>query len=1031
MRLVVNTLRSATICWVVVLIGAQNLVADEPAARFVDALRDKGYYDIALEYLEKAKNNPNVAEDYRKRIKFVKATVMIDQVGQLRERKKIDAQLDTAQRLLKEYAADNKSLVESARTFQFRSRLLSTRADVSLRDADAKQLTEGEREKIREEARGYLEESLKSANGAYEAVKRLLGRNSKEGIKIKAGDSEALELAREMKGVFRKMSVHRPFIAERMASTFPERSPERKGLLNSAIDTYKKDVIDSNSSGEIAKVEANLRAGICSQQLGEHDQALDFFKQVMFNRQPGIGSLQKQALAAAADSWQESKEYPTRSVISQLEPVVENLTRNDKRDPVWLRVMLELGIAKYELSKIVKDEGDTVKSKKVLREAGRLLREITRIRNPHRDRAKKLLEKWNVPLIEPADVAEEPTKEIKSFADAFEVGNDEMSNIDLLASELRQASADLKAASEPEQAKLAADVKELEKRLREETDKTIALFNTAMSLVNSDTSIDEINSCRFFQCYCYFVTDRHLEVSVIGQYLLQQYPNANRTRPTVGLLLQSRKAAYIAAPADGNAVELQLLKNTALEVVKQWPGSAEADRAISELVGIELRAGNLPQAVELMDRLPESSAQRPQLSARVGKQLWHAYKVAAKSPETRNNTDELNKKIEQALPFLEAGVSTADSSKISFSEAVTGLNLVDAWLTKGEAERALEMLGSPSGPAEVIKSASPAVFGNPKAAQYKRDAYSLMIKTYLGMLATTNAQQQWQEWLGKCEGLIRLMEQEVQASQTEDAKRQLSASYHLISAELKKRFDVTTDQKKRLQVARALAELLPSIEKNSSANGRILLTVGSTMVGMATTIAESGDLEKAKPLFDKALRALDSAERLGFAGDPKEAALKLGLSRQRALAQRGAGQYGKSVKTFIEILKAPKSSLTIQLDAAATLQQWGKVGALSTKYTLAVNGTGRNNRPTNAIWGWSKILRLTQGDKAKYRDQYYTAAYGIAEAIYEQGKLNKKDGRKRALARIEREKSASPDFLGSQAWKQKFSELEKRIKSGR
>ena len=102
MRLVVNTLRSATICWVVVLIGAQNLVADEPAARFVDALRDKGYYDIALEYLEKAKNNPNVAEDYRKRIKFVKATVMIDQVGQLRERKKIDAQLDTAQRLLKE-----------------------------------------------------------------------------------------------------------------------------------------------------------------------------------------------------------------------------------------------------------------------------------------------------------------------------------------------------------------------------------------------------------------------------------------------------------------------------------------------------------------------------------------------------------------------------------------------------------------------------------------------------------------------------------------------------------------------------------------------------------------------------------------------------------------------------------------------------------------------------------------------------------------------------------------------------------------
>ena len=56
MRLAVNTLRSATICWVVVVIGVQSLVADEPAARFVNALREKGYYDIALEYLDKAKN---------------------------------------------------------------------------------------------------------------------------------------------------------------------------------------------------------------------------------------------------------------------------------------------------------------------------------------------------------------------------------------------------------------------------------------------------------------------------------------------------------------------------------------------------------------------------------------------------------------------------------------------------------------------------------------------------------------------------------------------------------------------------------------------------------------------------------------------------------------------------------------------------------------------------------------------------------------------------------------------------------------
>ena len=111
MRLAVKTFRWVTICLVACLVGTQSLSADEPAARFLNALRDKGYYDIALEYLEKAKVDPNVNEKFRKRIKYEKAIVLIDQVGQLSEREKIDLQLDTAQKLLQDYAANNLSLI--------------------------------------------------------------------------------------------------------------------------------------------------------------------------------------------------------------------------------------------------------------------------------------------------------------------------------------------------------------------------------------------------------------------------------------------------------------------------------------------------------------------------------------------------------------------------------------------------------------------------------------------------------------------------------------------------------------------------------------------------------------------------------------------------------------------------------------------------------------------------------------------------------------------------------------------------------
>lgn len=1027
MRLAAKTFRSATICLVTLLIGAQSLSADEPAARFVNALREKGYYDIAIEYLDKAKNNPNVAEEYRKRIKFEKAAVLIDQVAQLKDRKKIDAQLDTAQELLKQYAANNKSQVENARTLSFRSRLLSMRADVCLKDADATQLTEGERKKIREEARGYLGESLESVEGALEAGKILLDPKSKGGIKISVKNPQT-ELIKEMRNIYSVMKVQKPFNAERMASTFPERSPERKSLLESAVAKYTE-VADSKLGNTVPGVRACVRAGLCYQQLGQHDEALDFFKRVMSRERSNvIDSLQKQAFAGACDSWQKSKEYPARSVISQLEPVVEKLSRSEKRDPEWLRVMMELGFAKFEMSKAVKKDGDNAKSKKIMREAGRLVRDVTRTKNPHRDRAKKLLEEWNVPLIEPADVAEE-TKEVKSFADAVELGNDEISNIELLAGELFQARAALKAAPKSEQAKLAAELKELEKRLRADSDKTIALFNSAIALANANTSADEVNLCRFYQCFCYFVTSRHIEVSIIGQYLLQQHPDDAGTKPAVGLLMKSRSAALAAAPKDNNEAELQSLKNTALEVAKRWPGSAESGGAISELIQIELRAGNMSQAVELMDRLPDDSVQRPLLSAMMGQRLWNAYQMDSRKPEMRNNTNEMKKKLDHALRFLKVGAATANPDAISFSDAVTGLNLVDALLADGKPEDALKMLGSPLGPAEVIKSGNPNVFENPKADGYKRNAYSVMIKTYLAKLATAEASK---EWLEKCEGLILRMEEEVRADGSESSKRQLTASYYLISVELRKRFEATNDQNKKIQLAGALAEFLPSIERNATKNGKVLLNAGSALMSMATSISEGADLDKAKPLFVKASKALAGAERLGFTGDPQEKALKLELKRQRALAQRGAGKYEEAVKIFTEILKTSKS-LPIQLDAAATLQQWGKSGPLSVPLARAVNGTGRftgaNGRETNAIWGWTKIMRLTQTNKMKYRDQYYTAAYGIAEAIYEQGKAKKKDASKVALKRIAKEKADAPGFLGSPAWKQKFADLEKRIKA--
>ena len=566
--------------------------------------------------------------------------------------------------------------------------------------------------------------------------------------------------------------------------------------------------------------------------------------------------------------------------------------------------------------------------------------------------------------------------------------------------------------------------------MEEKAEQAISTLNLALSMTGPNTTPDEINTCRFYQTYCYFVTNRYLEVSVIGDYLLRRHPNDAGTKPAVGLLLKSRSAMFAGAPKDDNQAELQALKNTALEVAKRWPGSPEAGDAISELIQIRLREGDMQQAIELMGRLPDDSTQRPKLSALMGQRLWSSYQKDSRDPEKARNTNEMKKKLSEAFRLLSVSESLADPEALSFSDAVTGLNLIDASLEMEEPEQALELLESSElSPVLIIKKQSPAVFEHPNVSLYKTTAYSVIIKTYLAKLATAENQQIWIE---KANGVIELMKQEAKASGNAAAKRQLTAIYYLISLELAKRFDGTNDPQQKLQLASAMSDFLAGIQKNAT-GGRVLLNAGSALLSMATALAEGGMANQAKGFFVKASKALDRAEKLGFDGDPKKAALAGELKRQRALAQRGAGQYEKAVETFKSLLKKSKS-LAMQLDAAATLQQWGKSQGLSKQLAQAVNGTGRfedpkTKRPTNAIWGWNKIMRLTQSSKQKFREQYFTAAYGIAEAIYEQGKAQKKDSSKRALDRIKEERTKTPDFLGSKVWADKFFELDKRIRN--
>ena len=60
--------------WMLVTLAA---FAHEPVQAFLDALRDRGYYDVALDYLASAEKNPSLPDAFKETIPASKSRLML------------------------------------------------------------------------------------------------------------------------------------------------------------------------------------------------------------------------------------------------------------------------------------------------------------------------------------------------------------------------------------------------------------------------------------------------------------------------------------------------------------------------------------------------------------------------------------------------------------------------------------------------------------------------------------------------------------------------------------------------------------------------------------------------------------------------------------------------------------------------------------------------------------------------------------------------------------------------------------------
>ena len=1009
------------------LTSAGLLRAEEPAQAFLEALRDNGYYNVAIDYLTDLEKSDLISEEFRSSLPFEKAEILIGSTSKLRDRELIEKRLDEAQGLLSEYASKNQSLEVSARTLRYQGNLLLKRSNIYIKQTRSDRATEGEKQELREKSRKVLEQSLESYTKAKGQLKSLIDPKSPTAVRIDPEDPSSGKKLRQLQNSYVQVRVRLPLVTEQLADTYPEGDAQGKKLLKQASTVYQ-DVYDDYRRFH-AGLQSLVYAARCEKKLGKPKETLELLSDIFsLGSNSSLKPLKLEAYFLAADSWSKTTPYPYKEVIEQLEPAVKVLNRVEMRTPQWLRIQMELAVAKRANAEAVRKKGGAKANQMagdLDRAAARTMRNVAKVPGVYRDRARELMSQWNVSTAAIKDPSEKaPT----NFTEARQKAKDLVGELEVASGELNAIRKKIKAAKSADaKAQLETELSDATAEIRDQANGALSMLDLALELADENTVRADINNVRYLQSFCYYASRQYFESALIGEYLLAKYPTVTGTQQAMSLMIQSHYNILEAAKPDDKEYESTQLTNACNAVIGRWGGSSEAGTAASTMTRLSLKNKDYPNAEKYFLKIPKNSVSRGSLGISVGQRMWLDIKNKLKGGQ---DIASFKDRLANAKSYMEQGVRNAEIDSLDYPTALGALMLVDAYVASGEIDKAVTQLESAAiAPLDLVKQKHPAISRNSTQSMlYSRETYNNAVKTYLAAMKTSDDKQ---KWVKKASGVIAAMRQAMESSNDPQDRVRLTIIYQRIAKELKSDFDALTSNDEKKQFASALSAFLDSISKDSE-DPNTILWAGSTLRSVGESLVSSSLTEESKPLFQSAVEALDKVEKIGFQGEPDEEAMISKLKLQRALSQRGAGNFEPAVEQLSEILKLKPSAINVQIEACETLQQWAKSSGRSIKYLEATKGAGsykdpKTKREKQLIWGWEKIAKATRRNE-KFRDTFYNALFHIAECRMEFGII---EGNAKAISsakkQIGKERERDPTFGGKAVWGMKFDELEARI----
>ncbi len=556
--------------------------AEDPrtAEAFLTALRERGFHDLATDYIERLRDDPAIGEPLKGLLDFHEGKALTDEASKTVDLARRRELLDRAAIKLEAFAKGRpqdaetlEALVEIARGLSERGHLARLVAE-DAPEPDKKQAKLDESRALFHQAGDAYARAEEQLRTAYQAL---------AGFKEK-GDPRIEERDR-LRNSMLDARLKRGIAMYEQAQTFPEAAAERGPILDEAVAHF--DALEKDYRNTTAGMLAQMYRAKCLEEQGKIGEAIGVYLSLMGQPSERLRDLKRNVHYFYVVALNKRKQYALAA--DEAVKWLQTYDRHDER-----RSVEGLGLY-YELAKALdaqitpqtpradKDQA----AGKIVEALSPVVRAPTRFKND----ALALLRKYKPDTaIQPAEIAR------LNFDEASGQGEEAIA--------------------------------------AREWDRAAALLRAALAKAGPRQA-DRTDLVRYNLAYAFYMNKSYPEAEVLGSWLARRHSSWRHSPAAAALAMQAILDQYNAPKGLDRGGDLERYIDLARFTVETWPTREEADDARIVLGQIHQGRGEYDQAMTDFSSVAERSPRRLEAQTRLGGAHWAKGRALAREGEAK------------------------------------------------------------------------------------------------------------------------------------------------------------------------------------------------------------------------------------------------------------------------------------------------------------------------------------------------------------------------------------------------------------